>query len=295
MGLSIGWGIIFQYGRPSAGSFGLHEVLQYYGRSKSSMGAILMLEEIRGLVDRYRLWLSDNTGLREVNDSVEITTPFLDRHNDFIQIYAERHRDGFLLTDAGYTIDDLAISGCLLDTPKREELLKITLAGFGVKLEEQCLVAHANESNFSLKKHSLVQSILAVNDLFYLAQPYVASFFVEDVASWLDSRDIRYMPSVKFTGRSAYDHLFDFGVPKSKSAPERLLKAINNPTKDAAQTIAFSWVDTREVRPKDSVLYAVLNDRERKIPTAVEDALHSYEIKPVPWSKRESFAEELAA
>lgn len=254
-----------------------------------------MLEEIKGLVEKYRIWLIDNTNLRELDGSVEITTPFLDRHNDFIQIYAKRHGDDFLLTDDGYTINDLAISGCLLDSPKREELLKMTLAGFGIKIEDECLIVNANKNNFSLKKHNLVQSILAVNDLFYLAQPYISSFFVEDVASWLDSKNIRYMPSVKFTGRSSYDHMFDFGIPKSKSAPERLLKAINNPTKDTAQAMAFSWLDTREVRPKDSVLYAVLNDKEKKIPNSVEDALHSYDIQTVPWSRREDYAERLSA
>jgi Domain of unknown function DUF1829/Domain of unknown function DUF1828 len=254
-----------------------------------------MIEEIATLVDRYRSWLKDKTVLRELNGHVEITTPFLDRHNDFIQIYARRDNGGFLLTDDGYTIDDLKMSGCLLDTRKRQDLLKVTLAGFGVKQEEGALIVHATADNFPLRKHNLIQAILAVNDLFYLAQPYVASVFLEDVAAWLEALEVRFMPNVKFTGKSGYDHLFDFGIPKSKTAPERLLRAINNPTKDAAQSLAFSWVDTRDVRPADSRAYAILNDRERAVPSGVEDALKSYEVVPVPWSRRDAVREALAA
>jgi hypothetical protein len=254
-----------------------------------------MIEEIATLVDRYRSWLKDKTVLRELNGHVEITTPFLDRHNDFIQIYARRENGGFLLTDDGYTIDDLKMSGCMLDTRKRQDLLKVTLAGFGVKQEEGALVVHATADNFPLRKHNLIQAILAVNDLFYLAQPYVASVFLEDVAAWLESLEVRFMPNVKFTGKSGYDHLFDFAIPKSKAAPERLLRAINNPTKDTAQSLAFSWVDTRDVRPADSRAYAILNDRERPVPSGVEDALRSYEVVPVSWSRRDAVKEAIAA
>jgi hypothetical protein len=36
-------------------------------------------------------WLKDRTTLREVNgEYVEITTPYIDRHNDALQIYARR-------------------------------------------------------------------------------------------------------------------------------------------------------------------------------------------------------------
>ena len=44
--------------------------------------------------------------------------------------------------------------------------------------------------------------MLAINDLFYLAVPVVASLFYEDVVAWLDLHEIRYTPKVKFTGKS---------------------------------------------------------------------------------------------
>jgi hypothetical protein len=254
-----------------------------------------MIEEVRSLVDGYKHWLRDKTALREVNNHVEITTPFLDRHNDYIQIYAQKKDGGFLLSDGGATIDDLEMSGCSLDTPKRQDLLRTTLAGFGIALDHGALHVQATAENFSLRKHNLIQAMLAVNDLFYLAQPYVESIFFDDVLAWLDERGIRYTPNVSFRGKSGYEHRFHLAIPKSQGAPERLVQAITNPTKDAAMSLAFAWLDTREVRPAGSKAFAVLNDREKRLPPTVSDALTSYEVTPVSWSVREKFEDQLAA
>jgi len=254
-----------------------------------------MIEEIQKLIDDYVAWLRDKTTLREVNDWVEITTPYLDRHNDFLQIYAKRQNSGYLLTDDGYIIEDLVQSGCKLESEKRQALLKMTLNGFGVKRQDDALQVHASPDNFALRKHNLVQAMLAVNDMFSLAGPVVESLFHEDVEQWLNAHEIRFIPRVKFSGVSGYDHLFDFVIPKSNRQPERILHAINRPSRDTAQSLAFSWIDTREARPPDSRAYAFLNDSERRLPTPVLDALRNYGVNPLPWSQREGIREELAA
>ena len=256
-----------------------------------------MIDEVQSLLDRYWKWLRDETILRRIGDWVEITTPYLDRHNDCLQIYAKRHDGGFVLTDDGYTVEDLEQSGCTLDSPRRQDLLKTTLNGFGVQISgtTKALEVRASADDFALRKHNLVQAMLAVNDLFCLASPTVASLFYEDVVAWLDSCEIRHTPNVRFTGKSGYDHRFDFVIPKSRMQPERLLRAINRPGRDTAQTMTFAWVDTREVRSPESRAYAILNDSDRPISQNVLDAMRSYDVRPVPWSDREGAREELAA
>jgi hypothetical protein len=254
-----------------------------------------MIDEIKSLMDSYVGWLRDKTTLRPMGEIVEITTPFLDRHNDYLQIYASRSDGQILLTDDGYVLDDLLMSGCRLDSKKRQNLLKITLNGFGVQQEGNALRVAASTQNFAIRKHNLIQAMLAVNDMFYLAAPTVSSLFLEDVTAWLDSNEIRYVPSVKFTGKSQYDHIFDFAVPKSKRQPERLIRAINRPSRETAEVLAFAWVDTREARPPDSQAYAILNDSEQPVSAAIASALGSYEVHAIPWSKRESVLESIAA
>ena len=214
--------------------------------------------------------------------------------NDYVQIYAKEANGGFVLTDDGYTIDDLAQSGCNLKSRKRQDLLKMTLNGFGVQQEGNALQVHASSDNFALRKHNLVQSMLAVNDMFYLAMPMVSSLFYEDVVAWLDVYDIRYTPQIKFTGKTGYDHLFDFVIPKSRQQPERIIQTINRPNRNTAQAVVLSWVDTREVRTPESRAYALLNDSEQTVPLASLDALRSYDVRPVMWSQREDVREELA-
>jgi len=251
---------------------------------------------IQKLLDDYIVWMKEKTTLREMNGEwVEITTPYLDRHNDAIQIYARRENGGVLLTDDSYTIHDLEASGCRLDTGKRQDLLRMTLNGFGVKLNKEALEVSASSETFPLRKHNLIQSILAVNDLFYLAQPMVSSLFYEDVVAWLDEHEVRYTPKVKFTGLSSYDHLFDFVIPKSRKQPERIVQAINRPARETAESLIHKWTDTREVRATDSKAYAVLNDTEHSIPPGVIDALRNYSIHPIPWSRRADATGELAA
>jgi hypothetical protein len=254
-----------------------------------------MIQDIQNLLDAYHAWLKDKTALRQIDQWVEITTPYLDRHNDYVQIYAKRSNGGFILTDDGFTIQDLEQSGCKLESRKRQDLLKLTLNGFGVQTDGNALQVHASPDNFALRKHNLVQAMLAVNDMFYLAVPMVASLFYEDVVAWLDVQDVRYTPKVKFTGKTGYDHLFDFVIPKSRQQPERIVQTINRPSRDTAQAVVLSWIDTKEVRSSNSRAYALLNDTEQEVSPAVVDALRSYDVKPVPWSQREDVRKELAA
>src|SRR5712691_8844879 len=111
-----------------------------------------MIEEVQRLMDQYLAWLKDKTTLRQINDFVEVTTPYLDRHNDYLQFYVRRNKGGFVLTDDGYVIEDMRRSGCKLESPKRRELLKITLNGFEVQLDQDALVVHATADNFNLRK-----------------------------------------------------------------------------------------------------------------------------------------------
>lgn len=256
-----------------------------------------MIEDIRALVEEYRKWLKEETTFRAIDEWVEITTPYLDRHNDCLQILAKPRGDAFLLTDDSYIIEDLEMSGCKLDTPRRDALLRMTLNGFGVQINEgtRALEVVASKEDFALRKHNLIQAMLAVNDLFYLASSTIISLFSEDVTAWLDLSKIRYTPSVKFSGASGFDHRFDFVIPKSESHPERLLRAINRPNRESAQSFVFSWIDTQGVRAPQSRAYAILNDASHQIPANVEEALRKYDVRPISWSKREEAREELAA
>ena len=247
------------------------------------------------LVENYYAWLKERTQLKNLDTAVEITTPFLDRHNDYIQIYLLNSEGGLLLSDDGYTISDLELSGCNLNTRKRMEILHTTLNVFGVSLVDGALQVKANETNFPSQKHNLLQAILAVNDLFYVARANVQNFFSEDVSLWLDENNVRYVPDATFAGKSNFNHKFDFIIPRSKVAPERIIRAINNPSKEGAMNMAFAWIDTIEQRKGNSQAYALLNNTDKTIDKSISDALSNYGIISVPWTERTRYIEQFSA
>jgi hypothetical protein len=254
-----------------------------------------MASNCQGLVESYVTWVRERLAAEQIDGVCEITTPFLDRHNDRLQIFVERRGDRLRLTDDGYIIGDLESSGCVLDTPHRQEALQTVLNGFGVREEDGELIVEASERDFPKKKHSLLQAMLAVNDMFVMARHKVSRLFLEDVSRFLEDHDVRYTPNIEFTGRSGFVHRYDFVIPRSKAQPERILRAINNPTRDAATSMIFSWTDTRDTRPRDSTAWAVLNDAEREPNPDVLSALSQYEITALPWSRREDYLEQLSA
>src|SRR5438093_11227809 len=112
--------------------------------------------ECQRLISDYLRWLKEGLEVSELEGGgCKIATPFLDRHNDEIEIYVERRNGGLLLTDDGYTLSDLEASGMTLSTGKRKAHLQTILNGFGVQLQGDELQAHASPHDFPQKKHNL--------------------------------------------------------------------------------------------------------------------------------------------
>lgn len=251
--------------------------------------------KIETIIDAYYKWLKEKTTWRSIDEYTEITTPYLDRNNDYIQFYLKKSKDNYVLTDGGSTISSLIEEGCSLEGNKRQKILKQTLNGYGVALEYEKLVVRATDQNLPLKKHSLIQAIIAINDMFYLAEPHVLSLFLEDVRDWLELSDIRFTQDISFTGHSGFSRKFDFIIPKSNKEPERILKTINNPVKGSIDSLIMDWLDTKDARQHDSIGFAIVNDTEKKISGASTEALENYGIQTVPWSIREEYKERLVA
>lgn len=246
------------------------------------------------MLDRYWVWLRDQTSLREGDEWVEITTPYLDRHNDCLQIYAKKAGHGYVLTDDGYVLDDLVQSGCNVGSPQCRALIETTLNGLGVRRQDDALEVDVSPENFAVRKHNLLQAMLAVEDIHYLSTPAREVVpFRDTVDAWLTRSKIRYTPNVSLNGKSGYGHLFEFVIPKSENRPERVVRAFNRPNRTAVTTMVFAWIDTRQVRSPESTAYAILNDADAAVPDELVGAMRSYQVTPVLWSQRESSLEEL--
>ena len=242
------------------------------------------------VLNEYLKWIKDNTIVKAVEEGkvYSISTPFLDRHNDHLDIYLIKQNGSMKLTDNGYTIADLKMSGFEINSPKRENILKTALNGFGVKINgNEELFVEANFSNVGQKKHYLLQAILSVNDMFTLASETVKSLFKEDVELFFKSNDIVFSKDIKLTGKTGFDHNIDFLIPGTKSKPERLIKAINNPRKDPILSSIMAFGDINQIRDVNTKNYVIYNDLEKEVPKDVVSALDNYNIQHIPWSQKE--------
>ena len=254
-----------------------------------------MTNEVRTLPDQYFHWLKNNTILRGLGDAwTEITTPFLDRHNDCLQIYVRSENDGYRLTDDGYILSDLRMCGCDLDSPKRQAMFREMLSGFGIQVVENRLETLASRAEFSQRKHNLIQAMLSVNDMFYLSSPHTTNLFLDTATNWLDSQKIRYTPNVQLKGKSGFSYHFHAVIPKSDKEPERILQAINNPDRTSVQHLIFEWNDTKEERSQGSTLYPLLNDEDKSVRPELITALAQYGITCILWKKRDKFITRLS-
>ena len=257
-----------------------------------------MIQQFEALLDQYWSWLKEGTSLREIDGCIEITTPYLDRHNDCLQIYARPDKGKFLLTDDGYILQDLEMSGFSVDSHKRQMLLNMTINGFGIQLDKEsgkALEVRTSEEDFPLQKHNLLQAMLAVDDLFYLATPTTTNTFHERVSSWLTESGIRYTPTVQVAGKSGFKHQIDIIIPKSQSCPEQLGRVMHHPSRNTVQSMAFAWVDISDKRTPGAKAFAVLNDSDVSVGDNLSEALQQYNVNPLLWSDKDKMLIELTA
>ena len=112
------------------------------------------------LVASYVEWLKQRVTVTNLDEGCETTAPFLDRHNDYLQIYVRQAGDKIELSDAGYVLTDLSLAWLDLGSPRRREMLSTILRGFGVTESEGRLTIDATKRDFPAKKHALVDRFL---------------------------------------------------------------------------------------------------------------------------------------
>lgn len=118
----------------------------------------------RTLIDGYYEWLKDKTSWKQLKeDWVEINTPYLDRHNDYIQIYLKQDGNDYILSDDSCTIKNLDPFASFFYSPTNQTLLEQTLNKYGVQRNGWELFIKAGQQDFSLKMHNLIKTINSIS------------------------------------------------------------------------------------------------------------------------------------
>ena len=251
--------------------------------------------KIDRLISAYLKFIGGGIHTEELeNNNYEIETPFLDRRNDHISIYAKGiDTDSIILTDNGYTLNDLMLSGLHFETSKRQEELKTLLNGLGIKVNDKKeIYVIASNDTFAYQMHNLIQALISVNDMFVLSKSNVMNIFFDDVLQYFDQNKIRYSYNIAIEGKSHLSHKFDMIIPKSKEAPERTIKAINNPKVENIKSTLFAFEDIGDRKGEG---YIILNDIETIINPKIIEAIDICQVCPFLWSKKDEYISRLSA
>ena len=247
------------------------------------------------LKEKYISWLEDEISVNKIGEYLEVTSPFLDRYNDYLQVYAKIQNDNeIIITDDSYTINNLKMSGIDFNSAKRKQLLNTFINKYRIDLKDDELFVKTDIDDFPRKILFLMQAMLNIDDMFMLSQNKVASIFLDDVTNFLDEKEIFYSKDVNFIGKSGFLYSYEYLIQRSKTQPERLCKVINNPNKQNFQNIIFMWNDTKETRNCESKLIVFLND-ENKIDSNVIDGFKNYNVDTIPWSRKDDYIKLLRA
>lgn len=118
--------------------------------------------DINAMIKEYTDWLNHGFTVSKVGEYVELTTPFLDRNHDHLQIYVRRNSDGtYFLTDDGYVLGNLKSSGVSISRSTIEQIIR----GFGITLNGDSLQIVAQPQDYAQKKHLLLQTMLTINSM----------------------------------------------------------------------------------------------------------------------------------
>lgn len=257
----------------------------------------LAMEEVKDLKKLYNDWNNRKISFESFDKHIEITTPFVDIHHDYIQLFFIKKSDGrYSLTDDGYTVNELEMMGIEIRTSsKRREFFNTTLKIFGVDFNDatsELYITFKNITAYPEKQHQLIQCMLRISDMLLTSRNTVISIFTEEIAKFFEQNEILYVQDSGYIGVSGNSQNFDFVLPHFKKRNEKFIKAINTPKSDNFVEPLFSWIDVKSTR--QNVDFIVLaNDSEKPVPDKFIRPIENYSGMVLSWSKKNEWINSL--
>jgi hypothetical protein len=235
------------------------------------------------IINDYIKWIKDNTFIKKLDgEEVKIISPFLDSHNDYINLYAKRiTEDTIRLSDGGILFFDLESYGIKL-TEKKKELFDRTLESYSIRFDADSKEIYVVAENASVgkAKHRLIQCLLAINDFFNYTERNISELFFYEVYNAFLESNVQFTPEITISGKSGYQHRFEFAIGITKNKPQRLISLIPNPNrKQRAEACIFAFLDLQRTERKftGAVIY------KGKASDNFINAFKNYDFKVYSW------------
>ena len=240
------------------------------------------------LIDDYIKWYKDNTLIRNLDKSVELTTPFLNHLNDRIRIHVEKiETEKLILDDDGETLNELALFGLDISSKTRQRLFDQVMRNYGVKVKNDVLFVEATAKNFPEKKHKLLEAIIRIYDLTLTKRETVQNLFNDEVQDFLFENDFGGFANVGITGNSSIIHQVDYVLGRTKNRKDTYIQFSNNLTYGNFAIIDFMFDDIKRMQPSVETRMIIVANDQNSIEKKAVHGIESQEIELIPWSDKE--------
>lgn len=252
--------------------------------------------ECNAVVSKCLEWLGEGFSAQYLGGDCVVTTPFLDRRNDHIQIRV-RKRDGrYVISDGGTTMPDMVDGGFSLRKTVNKELVAYITSGYGVQLDDKAnsLGVEADDTNVGQRMNFLLQAIMAMNSNVPVpALPKITApeKFKGMVISHLRSKKISIKDIKKVPGTSGYRYNMETVFRNSDSSSTRYFKAFHSPDKRSVKEFLFQLEDVHQYNGGNGIRksIAVLNDEKKPDCESEINALEQYGVAHALWMKRDDW------
>lgn len=248
------------------------------------------------LSNEYFEWATKNIdfSLDSSKNWVLIKTPFVDMYNDQIEIFVEQKNDYYIVSDDGYTLDELDTLGFdFRSSTKRKKIFDSILLNFGVTVKNsELIITIQNIKEFPSAQNRLIQCMIQTFDLLQTTREKVANFFLDDISNFFLEKELPFSTNLSITGKTGNPANFEFILGKTKNAPERALKTVNRPTPTAYQEPLMKIVDVRDYKPQMK-FYILANDTDISLSDSFINSFVNYNIEILKWSQKDQWVNRL--
>src|SRR3989344_344468 len=151
---------------------------------------------------------------------VRVRTPFLYPDGGVIDVFVRLHDDHFTVTDLGEALGWLRLQSVSAQrSPKQQRLLQDVCLTLGIELFRGQLLLRGDEpAQLSDRILRLGQAVLRVSDLWFTTRTRSVESVTDEVADYLQERQIPFERAVKLAGRLGRDWMVDFQTRTERSS-----------------------------------------------------------------------------
>lgn len=200
------------------------------------------------LLERYLKAVSENSIVKNIEDSCVLITPYLHSHGVYISIFANEENNGSIkIHDNGETLQSLYTRGVkIFENKNREQLLYDICKSYKVEVSGWSIQKIIDLEFTGEAIIDIINALKSVNDLIYLHQTTSSDIFKFEVKMFLKQKNLSFTPDHKIIGKTS-SHKIDFYYKKNQS--DYFLNVISGSNlQNKVVRSGFSYYDIKESR-----------------------------------------------